>query len=142
MEIRRSTSEWFGVFFLSVLRTGFGPFAVRDYAVAPMSSGMSETHRRKTTMSHAMNVSETRKPTAQQAMLIKLATGRKGTTRAAVRAALQYEAGAAIPVQRMLKKLERFGFELLAEYGNDRVATYFLQPVEPKIARRRTKKAA
>lgn len=67
----------------------------------------------------------TREPTDQQAMLIKLAMAKRGTTRAAVRDALGYDEHAAIPVQAMLKKLaDRFGYAFSSEIGPDRVATY------------------
>jgi hypothetical protein len=89
----------------------------------------------------------TRKPTEQQAMLIKMATSKKGTTRAEVRDALEYDEGAAIPVQSMLKKLERFGYELQTTYGDGtdtRAATYRLVKPEPVAAKpaRGTKKTA
>jgi hypothetical protein len=55
-----------------------------------------------------------RKPTDQQAILIKLATRKQGVTRPEVRDALGYDAGSNIPVQTMLKTLAaRFGFELV-----------------------------
>lgn len=57
-------------------------------------------------------IKNVRKPTEQQAMLIKLASRKDGVTRAQVREALGYEAGVNIPVQSMLKHIaERFGYE-------------------------------
>ena len=92
----------------------------------------------------------TRKPTAQQTMLIKLASREKGVTRPEVREALGYEPGANIPVQTMLKNLAtRFGFDMISEpYENDNgrqgVVYGFRKPVAAAAlkTRRGSKKVA
>jgi hypothetical protein len=63
----------------------------------------------------------TRQPTEQQAMLIKLATRKDGVSRSEVRAALGKpltagEAGGNIPVQAMIKNLQRFGYRYDVKY--------------------------
>jgi hypothetical protein len=94
-------------------------------------------------MSNTITTVSSRKPTEQQAALIKMATAKKGTTRAAVRAFLGYEDGANIPVQSMLKKLEQFGFTLRAEIAEGaRTATYFLDALVAKPAKAKRAAAA
>jgi hypothetical protein len=77
----------------------------------------------------------TRQPTKQQSKLIKMASA--GTTRAKVRRVLGYDEGARIGVQTMLKKLERFGYKLRSEIGDDRTATYFLDAKKAAPRRKR-----
>jgi hypothetical protein len=72
----------------------------------------------------------TRAPTAQQQMLIDLATRKDGVTRAEVRTALGYEDGANIPVQTMLKTIAtRFGLvfenELFEVEGSNRKVAFY-----------------
>lgn len=82
-----------------------------------------------------------RKPTEQQTMLMRMA--KKGTTRAAVREALQYDEGAKIPVQTMLKKVaDRFDMTLVSEPNADRTVTYrMVAKVEKPHRKRRLEKA-
>lgn len=100
-------------------------------------------------------VVSTRAPTAQQQMLIDLATRKDGVTRAEVRVALGYVDGANIPVQSMLKHIaERFGYvfgneQFEVEGSNRKIAFYTMRkaaaaakaPAKTKVAAMATKVA-
>ena len=90
-------------------------------------------------------------PTERQASLIRMAL--RGVTRAQVRDALEYDAGANIPVQAMLKKIaERYGYDFDAVPTKDgaRTVAYFMadprksaaKPVKAKAKKAPAKKAA
>jgi hypothetical protein len=89
-------------------------------------------------------MTNTFKPTERQAMLIKMATSKKGTTRHDVRYALEYGEYAKVPVQAILKQIaERAGYELTSDIGDDRRAVYrMVKPTPKTTAKRPAKKAA
>jgi hypothetical protein len=59
-----------------------------------------------------------RKPTERQQTLIRLATRKRGATRADVRAALNYDAGENVPVQIILKTVAaRFDYRMVTDDG-------------------------
>jgi hypothetical protein len=85
-----------------------------------------------------------RKPTEQQAMLIKMASRKAGATRADVREALGYADDANIPVQSMLKNIAiRFGYRFNTSYSTGEtgraVAAYHFE--KPAVAAKKTAKA-